>query len=444
MILKNFSLILLVISSVSAFEEVRKVDKDFYRGGRVLDTIELSSISTPDIALEEILKKRGGEVVFTRQEFTINQLSHILKLGYGYSEDKRRTVESFDNAYPVLIYLVNRDGAFVYIPKKNALGKIVDDNIKRRLFSATKHKDKDGYISAANFLIAGSPKLAGVRRPREGRKFLFIEAGRIAQNMELAANSIGLGVKAEPDLEQRKIRSLLKMPSGFEPVMMLSLGKLKNSNFQISPETLKQDEPAKKQKTSEKEQPKKQENLRIAIIVPERGADRRIINGLKNIFQISDAKCYVAAPDNEFRNSDGIKMSPDILINNLSVRDYDTLVFLDGSITSRVYRNDELVMDIMYEADQLNKTVAAYGYAVGVLARSGVLSGGVKASGSIGVRGSVKKYGGRFITESAVVRSGNIVTARSLDTLARRDIQGPEGVSGFAAEILKASENKAK
>ncbi|OXU15866.1 DJ-1/PfpI family protein [Sedimentisphaera salicampi] len=439
MILKRFSLILLIVSTVSAFEEVRKVDSDFYRGGRVLDTIDLSTISTPDIALEEILKKRGGEVVFTRQEFTIDQLSHILKLSYGYSEDSRRTVESYDNAYPVLVYLVNRDGAFVYIPKKDSLGKIVDDNIKRRLFSATKHRDKDGYISSANFVIAGSPKLAGIKRPREGRKFLFIEAGRIAQNMELAANSIGLGIKTEPDLNQLKIRSLLKMPSGFEPVMMISLGKLKNSNFKISPETLKKEKPAEEKDGGEKQEPKKKERLKIAIVVPERGADRRVINGLKNIFQISDARCFVAAPDDEFRNSDGIKMSPDIFINNLSARDYDTLVFLDGSITSRVYRNDELVMDIMYEADQLNKTVAAYGYAVGVLARSGVLSGGIQATGSIGVRGSVKKYGGRFLAESAVVRSGNIVTARSLDTLARRDIQGPEGISGFAAEILKAS-----
>ena len=443
-----FFLLLMSISVLAiAKDEVVISGNSYYSGGRVLEMVPMGPVKNTSISLEKLLLSRGEVLSFSRDGFTTDQLSHIIKLGYGYGAGGNRTVESFDSTFSILIYLITRDVVYVFIPAQDSLGKIVSDDIKPRLMGSAGHKSKNAYLTGANIIIAGSPKQAGIKRPREGRKFMFIEAGKIAQNMELAANSIGIGFEAEPDLDGTKIRSLLKMPSGFEPIMMLSLGRLTNpitpDSQIVAPVSVSAPVyavPSQAVPVDDKSKEEVEKPLNVVVVIPQRGLESRTLNDIRHMFELSGSKVQVAGAKTVLKNSQGGEVVTDLLISNIRVADYDILLFVDGPNSTRLYEQEDIVMDIMYQAYKQKKVVRAYGLATGLLARSGVLSNGTRVTGNPAVRRTVLKYGGDFIAGQYVVTSGKIVTAYNLNTAvnaSRND--SPIGFAGFVSEMISVA-----
>lgn len=431
----TFAIGILLAALAFADESVEKIENSPYQGGKVIETLALEAPGSAQVALESLLEVRGAEGEYKRETFELSELSRILELGYGFNTSGRRTVDSIDGTYAILLYLITRDGAYVYIPARKELGKIVDDDIKPRLSSSAQRKNKNVYISGANIVIAGSPTMAGVKNRREGRKYMFIEAGKISQNIELAANSIGISVDSEPDLDNTKMRSLLKMPGGFEAVMMFSLGRLKEplpatpAASPVPAAVVPAVSPAVQEKAQEKKQ------YKALIAVPERGASNVFISLLKSALESDGHTVVLAAETQVVKDYENRELSVDILLGSVNVNDYDMYIFPDNGST-RVFRDQRYVEDLISIAYSRGKVIGAGGMSAALLAKAGILSGGVKVTGNSSALRTVREYGGEMMAEAGVIRSGRVVT-----TSGNYHMQGlSSGATEFAAELIKAAE----
>jgi protease I len=119
----------------------------------------------------------------------------------------------------------------------------------------------------------------------------------------------------------------------------------------------------------------------------------------------------------------GAKTTPNILISNVNVEDFDAILFVGGS-GAETYFNDPIAHNIAKEAYQKNKVVGAICIAPGILANSGILNG-KKATVWNGKYVSILRNGGAIYTGESVTVDGNIITAN-----------GPAVASKFGKTIV--------
>ena len=129
----------------------------------------------------------------------------------------------------------------------------------------------------------------------------------------------------------------------------------------------------------------------------------------------------------EARGMLGARVTPDILVGDVKVEEYDAVVFVGGSGASE-YWEDPVAHEIARKAVGLGKLVCAICIAPVTLANAGVLEGR-KAAVFGSERGKLEAKGGIY-TNSSVEVDGNIITA-----------DGPGSAGKFGKAIMKALAN---
>jgi protease I len=120
----------------------------------------------------------------------------------------------------------------------------------------------------------------------------------------------------------------------------------------------------------------------------------------------------------------GMKLDPDLLIDEINSQEFDAVVFIGGSGASQ-YWHDVNAHEIARAAAQKGKVVAASSHATVTLAVAGLLTG-KKATGHVSVYEKLKVQGAIF-TGSKLERDGNIITA-----------SGPNAAREFAEALAEA------
>ncbi len=122
----------------------------------------------------------------------------------------------------------------------------------------------------------------------------------------------------------------------------------------------------------------------------------------------------------------GKVVTPDLLLNECKVADYDGIIFIGGAGASE-YFNDQTAHAIAKAAVENNKVLGAICIAPVTLANAGVLRGR-KATSFPSVEPSLSQ-GEAILVKQQVVQDGNILTAT-----------GPEAAKGFAEALVKMLE----
>ncbi|OGP86661.1 MAG: hypothetical protein A2031_00685 [Deltaproteobacteria bacterium RBG_19FT_COMBO_43_11] len=150
---------------------------------------------------------------------------------------------------------------------------------------------------------------------------------------------------------------------------------------------------------------------------------------LKEIFDREGAKIIVACSTLADANSGSFPefiVKPDILINDVQVKDYDAVVFI-GGWGSNEYADNPICHKIAKQALEQGKILAAIELAPTILANAGVLNG-KKATAS---RSHILKERGAIYTGKHVERDGNIITG-----------SGPNAATQFGEAIASALSEK--
>jgi len=164
---------------------------------------------------------------------------------------------------------------------------------------------------------------------------------------------------------------------------------------------------------------------KIVMIIAARMFESSEFKEPKDIFEREGAKIIVASSTLADANSGGFPdliVKPDILINDVQVKDYDAVVFIGGWGCNE-YVDNPIIHKIAKQAVEQGKILAAIELAPNILANAGVLKG-KKATAS---RSYILKEKGAIYTGNPVERDGNIITG-----------SGPNAATEFGQAIASA------
>lgn len=165
---------------------------------------ELSPLS---LSLHDAIRTRvtGRDLVASR--LPLRDVATLLELSYGVTRDNDsgefprpfRVAPSAGALYPLEIYLHSarvdgiKPGLYHYDPSQRELQRLRDGDLSRELADGLVQKELALGTSLQVF-ITGIFERAVFKYGDRGYRFALLEAGHVAQNMNLVANALGHGV----------------------------------------------------------------------------------------------------------------------------------------------------------------------------------------------------------------------------------------------------------
>jgi SagB-type dehydrogenase family enzyme len=161
---------------------------------------------TGGMPLMEALAKRKTNREFSQKELTPQQLSNLLWAAAGVNrEDGRRTAPTARNAQEIEIYILNKEGIYLYLPVKHALKLIIVGDHR------TKGASQEHFQDCPLMLIyvANYDKMEGFS---EEAKELYkgTDTGNISQNVYLYCASEGLATCVLGSIHREELKAILK------------------------------------------------------------------------------------------------------------------------------------------------------------------------------------------------------------------------------------------
>jgi len=164
---------------------------------------------------------------------------------------------------------------------------------------------------------------------------------------------------------------------------------------------------------------------KAVMIIPESDFRDEELKEPKDILERNNIEVKVASTTlDRVEGMLGAQVKPDILINDIEIKDFDAIVFVGGGGSSQ-YWDDPVAHKLAQDAIGANKIVAAICIAPVTLARAGILKG-KRATVFSSEAGELKSEGANY-TGKAVEKDGNIITA-----------SGPTAARAFGEELVKA------
>lgn len=196
-----------------------------------------------DLPLRSALIERRSTRELQPGPMPIEQFASILRASYGvmgWSDESgsflaRRPVPSAGSLYPLEIYAATQgvtglpDGLFHYDARGNALEMREPGCVHTKLAPLTW---VPGSILGANLviLITGVIERTTWKYGLRGYRFLWLEAGHLAQNLYLIATALGLGVLAVGAFSDEDVDRLARLSQGERSLYLLCMGASKQAS----------------------------------------------------------------------------------------------------------------------------------------------------------------------------------------------------------------------
>ena len=142
------------------------------------------------ITLEQALLNRRSFRQFNGRKLTYEEISDLVWAAQG-KVGEFRTAPSAGATYPMEIYILTLDGMFHYLPSIHSLEEITKKDLRPELAIAAYNQECMRRASIQIVICAHPEKIIsqyGDRSPR----YIYLEAGHIAQNIHLQATDLNL------------------------------------------------------------------------------------------------------------------------------------------------------------------------------------------------------------------------------------------------------------
>jgi len=376
---------------------------------------------TGPVSLEQTLAKRRSVRRFTSQPLTLAQIGQLAWAGQGITEKQSgfRTAPSAGAVYPIELYFATQEAVFVYHPEEHSLEKILNWDVRGRLAAAALGQNAVAE-AGCDIIVAGSAIKLAARYGNAAGRFMLLEAGHVAQNIQLQAVSLELGSVPVGGFDIGEVGRIFRLPIGLEPIYIICVG------YPAAQATIKRVEEEKKTHLTDSTKIKKA----VLIIASGNFRDEELFETKRAITKSGVETVIASTKTGVIKGMLGGKAEAAILVNELSVDDYDAIIFVGGS-GAREYFNSQAALNIARQAVEKQKVLAAICIAPAILANAGVLDG-VRATSFSSERLKLKKAGAKF-TGTAVERDGLIITG-----------SGPRAASRFGKAIADALQEGVK
>ncbi len=181
-------------------------------------------------SIEEALKNRRSIRAYKNLSLTLQEVAQLLWAAQGITDNNGfRTAPSAGALYPLEIYLVAGNietlssGIYHYVAANHSLEKIKDGDLRIML---TKAAIGQGSVksAAADIVITAVFSRTIQKYGEMGKRFVFMEAGHVAQNIYLQSVSLNLGTVSIGAFNGNDVKDVLDIKE--EPLYIMPIGKI--------------------------------------------------------------------------------------------------------------------------------------------------------------------------------------------------------------------------
>ncbi|MFC1657939.1 SagB/ThcOx family dehydrogenase [Candidatus Omnitrophota bacterium] len=194
---------------------------------------ELTKIQLPEpvkqgkMSVEEAILNRRSVRNFTQRDLGWPEISQLLWAAQGITAKKGslslRSAPSAGALYPLEIYLFNSQGMFHYLPQSHKLEVLAEGDLRSVLCEAALSQASVAQ-AAVDIVICAVPQRVTAKYGERGMKYVYIEAGHVAQNIHLAAVALGLDSLPVGAFSDEQVSAILSLPAEQEPVYIIPVG----------------------------------------------------------------------------------------------------------------------------------------------------------------------------------------------------------------------------
>jgi len=329
--------------------------------------------------------------------------------GQGITEPQRglRTAPSAGATYPIELLFATPEGLFVYRPADHSLMQIGNQDIRNGLAAAASMAES---IAGAgcDIIVAGSVRKLTDQYKNKARTYMHMEAGHIAQNIQLQAVCLDLGSVTVGGFDTREVRKVCKLRRDLEPLYIICVGY-----------------PAGQGTTDTPEGQAGAAGKRAALIIGSQNFRDEELFETKRVLDAAQVQTVIASTrTGVIQGVLGNPTEASIPVNRLKVDDYDAIIFIGGPGAAE-YVGSPAVMNMVRETVSKGKVLAAIGVAPTILANANVLAG-IRATSYLSER-DILVQAGAIYTGFPVEQERLIITAT-----------GPQAAVQFGRAITNA------
>ncbi|MDR2344624.1 MAG: SagB/ThcOx family dehydrogenase [Planctomycetaceae bacterium] len=164
----------------------------------------------------DVINERQSSRSFDETALDYQTLSDLLWAGFGYNREGKRTAPSPLNLQETEIYVILKEGVYLYDAKNN---KLLEKNKGDFRQDATTGQD---YVKTApvNLIFV-------VDKSKNSGDGAYFSVGAISENIYLVAASKGLGAVVRTSINKNALKKSLKLNANQEPVAGQTIGKKK-------------------------------------------------------------------------------------------------------------------------------------------------------------------------------------------------------------------------
>ncbi len=187
------------------------------------------------MSVEETIAKRRSIRDYTPGPLSLEEISQLLWAAQGITDPAsgKRAAPSAGMTYPLEIYLaIGKEGVkdlplgvYNYIPQNHSIVRIMGEDVRNSLQRAALGQSWVG-AAPVTLVIATIYERTTDRYGDRGVRYVYIEAGHVAENVFLQAVALNLGTVPIGAFNDDDLQRVLGLPKDVKPIYIMPVGRV--------------------------------------------------------------------------------------------------------------------------------------------------------------------------------------------------------------------------
>lgn len=201
---------------------------------KVFETLDLPKpAKDSDISVEKAIERRRSVRRYKDNPIELEKVSQLLWSAQGITdpENNFRSAPSAGATFPMEIYLVVpingvkelEEGLYHYRQDQHQIEKILGDDLSRDLRDSAMGQDPTTK-AALNIVIVSDYDRTTSTYGDRGIRYVHMEAGHIAENIHLQAETLELGTVVIGAFDDEKVHKTLELSEELDPLYIMPIG----------------------------------------------------------------------------------------------------------------------------------------------------------------------------------------------------------------------------
>lgn len=192
------------------------------------DNIQLPKPSMDNkVTLMQALQNRHSTREYADKQVPDNVLSTVLWAACGINRpsEEKITAPSAINAQDIQVYVVRKDGAYLYKPEENSLQKVNSKDLR----SAVAGRQSFAADAPASLVLVSNHNKFPQQMPNEAKvRMGVVDAGYVSENICLACSALGLNTVPRMTMNSETLKKELNLDDNYDFVLNSQIGYPKN------------------------------------------------------------------------------------------------------------------------------------------------------------------------------------------------------------------------